>query len=85
MAHFARIENNVVCEVIAVDNFNCGDNDFPESEDIGKSFISASGLHGEWIQTSYTNDFRRLYAGIGYTYDPELDKFIAPLMKEETE
>jgi len=35
-------------------------------------------LPGTWIQTSYTGEFRKNYAGIGYTYDYMRDAFIAP-------
>jgi hypothetical protein len=30
------------------------------------------------VQTSYNNNFRKQYAGVGYTYDKAKDKFIAP-------
>ena len=35
-------------------------------------------LGGNWVQTSYNNNFRKRYAGIGYTYDEKLDIFIVP-------
>jgi len=35
-------------------------------------------LGGRWVQTSYNNNIRRRYAGIGYTYDKDRDAFIAP-------
>jgi hypothetical protein len=85
MAHFALMDNYIVREVIAVDNVNCDDMDFPESEPIGQSFIAASGLSGEWLQTSYNNNFRGTYAGIGFIYDPDLDIFIPPITEEVTE
>jgi hypothetical protein len=78
MAYFALIENDVVTNVIVIDNDDCGGGDFPESEAIGQAFIASIGLPGEWLQTSYNNNFRGCYAGIGYTYDDDLDEFIAP-------
>lgn len=33
---------------------------------------------GIWKQTSYNNNFRKMYAGIGYRYDGSKNKFIAP-------
>ena len=33
---------------------------------------------GTWVQTSYNNNFRKNYAGIGYTYDETRDAFYAP-------
>lgn len=83
MAHFARIENEIVREVIVVSNDDCGGGDFPESEPIGQAFIASIGLAGEWLQTSYSAGFRAKYAGIGDTYDSELDEFIAPPLEVE--
>jgi hypothetical protein len=82
MAHFARIDDGIVREVIVINNDDCGGGDFPESESVGQSFIAAIGLKGEWLQTSYNGNFRGSYAGIGYTYDPLLDQFI-PTPSEE--
>jgi hypothetical protein len=78
MAHFAKIIDGVVEQVIVVSNDNCGGGDFPESEPIGQAFIASLGLTGEWLQTSYHANFRGLYAGIGYTYDANLDEFVSP-------
>lgn len=78
MAHFAKIDNNNVQEVIVVANNDCGGGDFPESEPIGQAFIASLGIDGEWLQTSYHANFRGAYAGIGYTYDADLDEFVAP-------
>jgi len=33
---------------------------------------------GNWKQTSYNHNFRKRYAGIGYTYNAELDAFVPP-------
>jgi hypothetical protein len=85
MAHFAKIENGIVQEVIVINNADCGNDDFPESEPIGQSFIEACGIEGQWLQTSYNHNFRGQFAGIGYAYDPELDEFLAPITEEVTE
>lgn len=82
MAHFAQIENGIVRDVIVIDNANCGGGDFPESEPIGQAFIASIWLTGEWLQTSYNGNFRGSYAGIGYTYDSDLDEFVAPPVPE---
>jgi hypothetical protein len=82
MAHFARIKNNIVEEVIVVANSDCGDLDFPESEPVGQAFIASLGIAGEWKQTSYNGNFRNTYAGLGWTYDVELDEFVAPIVEE---
>lgn len=78
MAHFALVTNSIVDQVIVVANSDCDDLEFPESEPIGQAFIASLGLAGEWLQTSYHANFRGAYAGIGYTYDAELDEFVAP-------
>jgi hypothetical protein len=71
MAHFAEIdENNVVLRVLVVDN---------EQEHRGQEFLSEDlGLGGRWIQTSYNGNFRKMFAGINYTYNEELDIFLPP-------
>ena len=78
MAHFALVTNSIVDQVIVVSNDDCDNLDFPESEPIGQVFIASLGLAGEWLQTSYQANFRGAYAGIGYSYDAELDEFVAP-------
>ena len=85
MAHFAKLENNTVVEVIVVHNNECNGGDFPESESVGQAFIASCGLKGEWKQTSYNANFRGKYAGIGYIYDPdagEYGEFVPPLIIE---
>jgi hypothetical protein len=83
MAHFAHISNGQVSRVIVVSNDDCGGGDFPASESIGQAFIASLGLAGEWKQTSYSGSFRSKYAGIGDTYDAELDEFVTPAIEEE--
>jgi hypothetical protein len=85
MAHFAQLdENNLVTQVIVLSNAVVGES-FPESESVGVSFIAADlKLPGVWVQTSYNGNFRGTYAGIGYTYDEQLDEFVAPESVEES-
>ena len=72
MAHFAEIDNNnKVLRVLVVDN---------SQEHRGQVFLANElGLGGTWIQTSYNNNFRGKYAGIGDVYDPDKDIFITPM------
>jgi len=70
MAHFAKIENGIVREVIVV-----GNEDAP-TEAAGQAFIASIGLDGEWVQTSYHNNpvgepptARGKYAGLGDLWD----------------
>lgn len=80
MAHFAKLdENNVVLEVIVVNNDVLQNLPFPESEPIGVAFCqSLFGADTVWKQTSYNNNFRGRYAGIGFLYDPVGDLFVNP-------
>jgi hypothetical protein len=73
MAHFAKVQNGIVVNVIVAE------------QDFFDIFVDTSP--GEWIQTSYNTrggqhpegrPLRKNYAGIGYTYDRERDAFIAP-------
>jgi hypothetical protein len=69
MSHFAELdENNIVLRVLV------GDNNLPNE---GYDWF-VENLGGTWVQTSYNGTIRRNFAGIGYTYDEELDAFIAP-------
>lgn len=80
MAHFAELdESGNVLRVIVVNNSDCGDLPFPESEPVGVAFCKM--LFGEdttWLQTSYNNNFRGSYAGRGYKYDSVNDVFVSP-------
>ena len=80
MAHFARVENGIVQQVIVVANSDCNDLDFPESESVGQAFIASLGLDGEWKQTSYNANFRGTYAGIGFAWNGT--DFVAPIVEE---
>ena len=78
MAHFAELdENNVVLRVIVVGNKDTSTPDGTEVESIGVAFCQRL-FGGNWVQTSYNGNMRARYAGIGYTYDKDLDVFIAP-------
>tara|TARA_Y100000310_G_scaffold262226_1_gene271845 strand:- start:1491 stop:1799 length:309 start_codon:yes stop_codon:yes gene_type:complete len=62
MSHFAEIKDGVVQRVIV------SEQDFINTGLIGDSF--------DWVQTSYNNNFRKQYAGKGYTYDKDNDVFV---------
>ena len=67
MAHFAKIdENNIVVDVLVVPD---------EQEDRGQEYLNEIGFDGKWIQTSYNNNIRKMFAGIGSKYNPDLDRF----------
>lgn len=78
MAHFAQLDmHNNVIQVIVVANSDILDEYGNESEELGIKFCkNLLGNHTIWKQTSYTARFRKNFAGIGFTYDPENDAFI---------
>ena len=76
MAHFAKIENGTVTEVIVVSNDDCGGGDYPESEPIGQTFLASLGLDGLWLQCSYHANFRGKYPATNWLYDADLDQFV---------
>lgn len=79
MAHFAKIGiDNVVLEVLVVNNVDTMTPQGEEREEIGVEFLQKLTGHAAWKQTSYNGNFRKNYAGIGYTYDSGRDAFIPP-------
>jgi hypothetical protein len=84
MAHFAELNaENVVVRVIVISDTDCPD-PAPTNESLGQALIAnVLGLSGTWLQTSYNGNFRGTYAGVGYTYDPDLDEFVPPPVTEE--
>jgi len=78
MAHFAQLDgNNVVTQVIVIDNKDTADVNGTEKEYIGAAFCERL-FGGIWKQTSYNANFRKNYAGIGYTYQADIDAFVPP-------
>jgi hypothetical protein len=74
MAHFAKLgKGNIILTVEVVSN------DIATTEQAGVKFLqNLYGSRDTWIQTSYNNNFRKNYAGVGYTYDQVRDAFIPP-------
>ena len=80
MANFAQLnEENIVENVIVIPNEDILDENGLESEEIGiaicKELVPGSK---KWKQTSYNNNIRFRYAGIGSVYNEEIDAFITP-------
>ena len=82
MAHFAELDgNNIVTRVVVVGNDvttaagPLGSNDMHVD---GETWCVNFFKGGTWKQTSYNNNFRKQYAGKGYTFDAAKDKFISP-------
>lgn len=81
MAHFARIEDGIVREVIVVNNDVLKNEQGIEQESIGIDFCkSLFGENTEWVQTSYNANFRGKYAGSGDQWDGT--NFVSPSIQE---
>ena len=80
MAYFAKLNsNNIVENVISINNAVITDANGVEQEQLGLDFINKLyNTNDVWKQTSYNNNIRKNYAGIGYTYDAGRDAFIPP-------
>ena len=77
MAHFAILnESNIVIRVEVINNAVLLDGDGVEQEQLGIDFLTSLYGAGNYKQTSYNRNIRKNYAGVGYTYDAEKDKFI---------
>jgi hypothetical protein len=74
MAHYAFLdENNIVTEVIV------GRHEYEVVDGISDWEVHYAEFRGQVCKrTSYNGNYRKNYAGIGFTYDAERDAFIAP-------
>lgn len=72
MSHWAELDDsNKVIRVLV------GDNNDPNGDE-GYQWL-LDNLGGHWVKTSYNGKIRYNFAGIGFTYDPIDDAFIAPM------
>ena len=80
MVHFAQLdENNVVTQSIVVSDEDTSDYSGVKSESIGVAFCQKRfGANTNWKQTFYDGNTRFRYAGVGYSYNEELDAFVSP-------
>ena len=81
MAHFARVENGIVSEVIVVANAVLLDENGQEQESIGAAFCSDL-FGGEWVQTSYNASFRGVFANPGHLWNGQEFAPVPPLTGE---
>lgn len=81
MAHFAELDaDNIVLRVIVVSNADLIDDNGDEQEALGIAVCKAAcGADTTWVQTSYNNNFRKKYAGIGDKFDAEANVFYSPI------
>ena len=74
MAHFAELDGDKkVLRVCVVDNAHVPSDKHADGETWCANFWG-----GTWKQTSYNNNFRKQFAGIGFKYDASKDMFICP-------
>jgi hypothetical protein len=80
MAYFAKLgTGNIIEKIISINNSVITDSNGFEQEQLGVDFINKLyNTRDVWKQTSYNNNFRKNYAGIGYQYDQQRDAFITP-------
>jgi len=80
MAHFSKLgTGNIIETVISINNSVITDSNGIEQEQLGVDFINnLYGTNDIWKQTSYNGNFRKNFAGIGYTYDETRNAFISP-------
>ena len=82
MAHFAELNNsNEVLRVIVISNedVNANGGDLhADAETFVASIVPHSTGGTAWKQTSYNNNFRKQYAGIGMKFDASKNKFLLP-------
>lgn len=74
MAHFAKIEDGFVRQVIVVNNEVLMDDEGIEQETLGAQFC-VNLFGGQWVQTSYNANFRNKFAGVGDFYNSVADTF----------
>ena len=86
MAHFAELiqktdptgftsdQHWVVERVVVVSNEHVSADEALDGENWCSTFFGG----GTWKQTSYNHNFRKMYAGKGYIYDPAKNKFLHP-------
>jgi hypothetical protein len=86
MAHFAKLGKGNIIETVEVVS-----NDIATTEQAGVDFLNKLyNTRDVWKQTSYNNNIRKNFAGVGYSYDQTRDAFIAPkpfnswILNEET-
>lgn len=80
MAYFAQLdENKIVLQVISVANDELKDENGIEQESKGIAFCKQLfGENTDWLQTSFNNRIRGVFASVDYYYDSSVDRFIPP-------
>ena len=82
MAHFAELNSsNVVLRVVVISNDDVNANGgelSADAETFVKNLVPHTSGGTTWKQTSYNDNFRKQYAGVGFSYDASKNMFIVP-------
>lgn len=80
MAHYAELDaSDIVVRVLVVPDAETRDETGIEHDHLGHAYLrTLLPDSGNWVRTSYNNNIRKRYAGIGYKYDRERDEFVPP-------
>lgn len=80
MAKYAKLgTNNIVEKVYEVPNDIITDIYGAQQDDLGVQYLNSKlGFHPRWVRTYPSCEYRKNYAGIGFTYNAILDAFIPP-------
>ncbi len=78
MANFAEIGSEGIVQRVLVLSNERITQDGEEVEELGTAYLQNMFPDTDWVQTSYNDNFRKRYAGVGYKYDVERDAFIPP-------
>ena len=80
MAHFCELdETNIVLRTIVISNDDIVDANGVEQENLGVAICNAVAGQGRWVQTSYNNNFRKMFATPGMKYADDADVFYNPV------
>lgn len=79
MAHFANLDtDNNVMQVVVISNADILDEHGQENETIGINLCQTLIGQGTWIQTSFNNNFRKMFGQPGMKYALDKDVFYNP-------
>lgn len=80
MAHFAELDDqNTVVRVVVISNDDILDENGVEQEQLGIDLCLQHVGPGNWVQTSYNNNLRKMFGQPGFVYVPDADVFYDPI------
>ena len=76
MAHYAQVDEGIVLQVLVMDNGKEADEGEGSCIDwLRENVRDPQGQYTSWIKTSYNNNIRKQFAGIGFSYEEVKDIF----------